>query len=331
MSKEKAARATTTAGSTGILSTITTSLAHQVAAMVMAGLIVAGAGVGGYYAVARIALAKKEVPSVIGLKKEDATRKIEQSGLKCRFAYSLKIKTGDEVVTEQSAKPGTKLDKGSTFSLTLSDEVVAQALGQAQQKLGEANSALADVQGMGIDTADLAQPIQNAQARHDNAKTVEDLIGPSDSSVFWSDTVISACSSKKQAYLADAQRQEERTYSDEEAAARDDAGWWGSNPESNAPFFTVIIASLDQRTGHTRSEGEKIASELREKGFPAGVLDSNSFGSLRRPYWVVYSGMYDSEAYAKQALSRLKSAGYGSGYVRYVAIEGPGEVGPIEP
>ena len=99
----------------------------------------------------------------------------------------------------------------------------------------------------------------------------------------------------------------------------------------NAPFWTVIVASLDHRTGHTQAEAEAMAAQARSRGLHAGVLDSTKFLSLRQPYWVVYCGIFKDQAGAEAYLSTVKAAGYGSAYVRYVDFYGPGEIGPIVP
>lgn len=99
----------------------------------------------------------------------------------------------------------------------------------------------------------------------------------------------------------------------------------------NAPFYTVVIASLDQRTGHTQAEAEALAQQVRQKGLHAGVLNSVEFKSLRRPYWVVYSGIYKTQGEADAHAPAVKAAGYGDVYTRYVSFEGSGEEGPVIP
>lgn len=99
----------------------------------------------------------------------------------------------------------------------------------------------------------------------------------------------------------------------------------------NVPFWTVVIASLDHRTGHTQQEAEAIAAQARSMGLHASVLDSTKFLSLRQPYWVVYSGIYKDQVSAEAHLPAVQAAGYGNAYIRYVDFAGPGEVGPIVP
>ena len=68
----------------------------------------------------------------------------------------------------------------------------------------------------------------------------------------------------------------------------------------------MIIAS----TG-SRAEAEKKA---RAAGRGAGVLNSDDFSSLRKGYWVVFSGQYDDQA-AAQAAAEGKG---GDAYARRV-------------
>jgi len=64
----------------------------------------------------------------------------------------------------------------------------------------------------------------------------------------------------------------------------------------------------------TREDAERLAGELATKGVPdVGVLDSNDFESLGPDSFVVFSGVYDSEAAAQQALAKVRDqAGGGS-------------------
>lgn len=102
----------------------------------------------------------------------------------------------------------------------------------------------------------------------------------------------------------------------------------------NTPFWTVILASLDPRSGHTQAEAEDFADAAARSGLDAGVLDSTKFKSLRQPYWVVYSGIFKDPGGQSQAeahMEEAKAAGYPNAYVRFVDFEGPGEIGPVIP
>ena len=62
----------------------------------------------------------------------------------------------------------------------------------------------------------------------------------------------------------------------------------------------------------SRSEAEKKARAAG--GSEVGVLHSDDFSSLRKGYWVVFSGQYDSRSGAESA---AESAG-GGAYARQV-------------
>jgi hypothetical protein len=68
--------------------------------------------------------------------------------------------------------------------------------------------------------------------------------------------------------------------------------------------WTIALASLPQ------TEGRRVAvarmRQARRKGLsPVGILDSSRYASLHPGYWVVFSGIYGSEA---EATSSLQSA-----------------------
>ena len=73
--------------------------------------------------------------------------------------------------------------------------------------------------------------------------------------------------------------------------------------------YTVVLNSSG-----TRDDAERIAGELAAKGVPdVGVLDSNDFESLGPDSFVVFSGVYDTQAEAEQALAKVRDqAGGGS-------------------
>jgi hypothetical protein len=69
----------------------------------------------------------------------------------------------------------------------------------------------------------------------------------------------------------------------------DEAGW------------TIALASLPQTEG--RAVALNRARTARRKGLPqVGVLDSSRYASLHPGYWIVFSGVYSSEAEATSAL-----------------------------
>ena len=58
----------------------------------------------------------------------------------------------------------------------------------------------------------------------------------------------------------------------------------------------------------SRSEAEKKARAAG--GGEVGVLDSDDFRSLRKGYWVVFSGQYDSRSAAETAAEDAGSGAY---------------------
>lgn len=76
----------------------------------------------------------------------------------------------------------------------------------------------------------------------------------------------------------------------------DEAGW------------TIALAALPQTAG--RAAALARARAARKKGLPqVGVLDSSRYASLHPGYWIVFSGVYSSEA---EATSSLDGARKGS-------------------
>jgi hypothetical protein len=82
--------------------------------------------------------------------------------------------------------------------------------------------------------------------------------------------------------------------------------------------WTLVLASYPTATGReTATSRAKAASEA---GLPrVGVLDSSEFASLHPGYLVVFSGVYDSQAEAEDALADATSKGYSAAYTREIA------------
>ena len=76
--------------------------------------------------------------------------------------------------------------------------------------------------------------------------------------------------------------------------------------------WTVVLES-----SATREAAEVRANELAQQGIPVGILDSDDYGSLEPGRFVVFSGQYDSERAADQALDDLSTQVTGA-YVRRV-------------
>ena len=71
--------------------------------------------------------------------------------------------------------------------------------------------------------------------------------------------------------------------------------------------WTIAIAALPQTSG--RAAAVSRARRARSKGLPqVGVLDSSRYASLHPGYWIVFSGVYSSEAEATSALEDARRA-----------------------
>jgi hypothetical protein len=79
-------------------------------------------------------------------------------------------------------------------------------------------------------------------------------------------------------------------------------------PEGRTAYTIVLNSS------GTREDAERLAGEVAAKGVPdVGVIDSDDFESLGPDSFVVFSGVYENEARAQQALAKIRDqAGGGS-------------------
>ncbi|HSI98656.1 MAG TPA: zinc ribbon domain-containing protein, partial [Gaiellaceae bacterium] len=67
--------------------------------------------------------------------------------------------------------------------------------------------------------------------------------------------------------------------------------------------WTIALASIPQTEGRRVAVGR--AREARRRGLSTvGILDSSRYASLHPGYWVVFTGIYTSEAEATSALER---------------------------
>ena len=81
--------------------------------------------------------------------------------------------------------------------------------------------------------------------------------------------------------------------------------------------YTVILTSVPTSQG--RSRAEATAREAIDDGLSeVGVLNSSDFSSLNAGYYVVFSGIHDTEAQARAALPRVRQAGYPIAYLREI-------------
>jgi hypothetical protein len=80
--------------------------------------------------------------------------------------------------------------------------------------------------------------------------------------------------------------------------------------------WTIALASLPQTKG--RAAALERARAARRKKLPqVGVLDSSRYASLHPGYWIVFSGVYSSEAEATSALEDARK-GSRTAVVRHV-------------
>ena len=81
--------------------------------------------------------------------------------------------------------------------------------------------------------------------------------------------------------------------------------------------WTIAIASLPQTGG--RAPAVARARAARAKGLPSvGVLDSSRYASLHPGYWIVFSGVYATEAEATSALEDARNVARSAGVRRIV-------------
>jgi hypothetical protein len=71
--------------------------------------------------------------------------------------------------------------------------------------------------------------------------------------------------------------------------------------------WTIALAAVPQTAG--RAVAVTRARTARRRGLPqVGVLDSSRYASLHPGYWIVFSGVYSSEAEATSALEEARRA-----------------------
>jgi septal ring-binding cell division protein DamX len=97
-----------------------------------------------------------------------------------------------------------------------------------------------------------------------------------------------------------------------------DDGSAGATPEiadwpAGKDAWTVVLEAAG-----TREAAEARANELAQQGVAVGILDSNDYPTLEPNKFVVFSGQYDTERAANQALQGLTGQVEGA-YVRHVS------------
>ena len=84
-------------------------------------------------------------------------------------------------------------------------------------------------------------------------------------------------------------------------------------PDSDG--YTVILQSIP--AGTSRANAVRTAKRALAAGLPqVGVLESANFSSLHPGYYVVFSGVYSSNAAASAHISAAEQAGFSATYVR---------------
>jgi hypothetical protein len=69
--------------------------------------------------------------------------------------------------------------------------------------------------------------------------------------------------------------------------------------------WTIALASVPQTEG--RRAAMRRARDARRRGLsPVGLIDSSQFASLHPGYWVVFTGVYSTEAEATSELQRAR-------------------------
>jgi hypothetical protein len=89
--------------------------------------------------------------------------------------------------------------------------------------------------------------------------------------------------------------------SEETPVGRSGVAEWPTDEEG----WTIALATVPQTRG--RAAALARARAARRKGLPqVGVLDSSRYASLHSGYWIVFSGVYSSEAEATSALEEAR-------------------------
>jgi hypothetical protein len=81
--------------------------------------------------------------------------------------------------------------------------------------------------------------------------------------------------------------------------------------------FTIVLQSIPTTSG--RGQANQTARRALTAGLhEVGVLQSSHYPSLQPGYYVVFTGVYDSESEAIDHLAAANAAGFGSAYVKQV-------------
>jgi hypothetical protein len=82
--------------------------------------------------------------------------------------------------------------------------------------------------------------------------------------------------------------------------------------------YSIVLASLPVSRGSAAAAARARAA--RNAGLrKVGVLDSGRYASLNPGYYVVFAGIYDTEAQAGTGIAAARAAGFPGAYVRRIA------------
>lgn len=137
-----------------------------------------------------------EVPDFDGLTGDEARSKAKKHDVTLDATYAQSIRTGDEVVTFQLPPAGMHMIIGEHVYITLDDARVSAAYTEAHDRIREASEKLDELRERGLDTTDLETMLQKAAAKHEGAKTIVDLVGETDSVVYFANLVIQGADAK---------------------------------------------------------------------------------------------------------------------------------------
>jgi hypothetical protein len=72
--------------------------------------------------------------------------------------------------------------------------------------------------------------------------------------------------------------------------------------------WTIVLESFPKGTGAARADAESLATAARGRGLPrVGILDSGRFASMHPGYWIVFTGVYDTQPDANGALAQARA------------------------
>lgn len=71
--------------------------------------------------------------------------------------------------------------------------------------------------------------------------------------------------------------------------------------------WTIVLASIPQTEGR-RTAVARTRQARRQRLSPVGILDSSRYASLHPGYWIVFTGIFGSEAEATSALQPARRA-----------------------